>query len=67
MQGLDWFWETLKLVMASAVPQDRDLPKTIFYEHLSDLARDTWLGFETALVAHDRCGITCLTEHCIYD
>ena len=54
-QGLDWFWEMLKLVLASAVLPGRDLPKLIFYEHLSHLSRDTWLGFERALVVHNRC------------
>ena len=54
-QGLDWFWEMLKLVLASAVSPGRDLPKLIFYEHLSHLSRDTWLGFERALVVHNRC------------
>ena len=55
LQGLDWFWEMLKLVLASAVPSHRTLPRIIFYEHLSHLSRDTWLGFETALVIHNRC------------
>lgn len=54
LQGLDWFWEMLKLVLASAVPPHRALPKIVFYEHLSHLSRDTWLGFETALVIHNR-------------
>ena len=54
-QGLDWFWEMLKLVLAGAVLPGRDLPKLIFYEHLSHLSRDTWLGFERALVVHNRC------------
>ena len=53
-QGLDWFWEMLKLVLASAVPPGRDLPRIIFSEHLSHLSRDTWLGFETAIVVHTR-------------
>ena len=54
LQGLDWVWEMLKLVLASAVPPGRDLPRIIFSEHLSHLSRDTWLGFETAIVAHTR-------------
>ena len=54
VQGLDWFWEMLKLVLASAVPPHRTLPRIVFYEHLSHLSRDTWLGFETALVIHNR-------------
>ena len=57
LQGLDWFWEMLKLVLASAVPPGRDLPKIIFSEHLSHLSRDTWLGFETAIVVHTRYAI----------
>ncbi|CAK0784873.1 hypothetical protein CVIRNUC_008078 [Coccomyxa viridis] len=52
--GLDWFWEMLKLVLASAVPPGRDLPRVIFSEHLSHLPRDTWLGFEAAVVVHTR-------------
>ena len=54
LQGLDWFWEMLKLVLASAVPPGRDLPRIIFSEHLSHLSRDTWLGFETTVVVHTR-------------
>lgn len=54
LQGLDWFWEMLRLVLASAVPPHRVLPKLVFHEHLSHLSRDTWLGFETALVIHNR-------------
>ena len=54
LQGLDWFWEMLKLVLASAVPPGRDLPRIIFSEHLSHLSRNTWLGFEKAVVVHTR-------------
>ena len=60
LQGLDWFWEMLKLVLASAVAPGRTLPKIVFYEHLSHLSRDTWLGFETALVVHNRCIVSIL-------
>ena len=55
LQGLDWFWEVLKLVLASALASHRALPKIVFYEHLAHLSRDTWLGFETALVVQNRC------------
>ena len=52
----------LKLVLESTVAPGRTLPKIVFYEHLSHLSRDTWLGFETALVVHNRCIISILNK-----
>lgn len=63
LQGLDWFWEMLKLVLSSAVAPGRTLPKIVFYEHLSHLSRDTWLGFERALVVHNRCIVSILIDY----
>ena len=47
----------LKLALAPALPPDKDIPRILFYEELDHMDKTSWLGFETALVATDRCSL----------
>ena len=54
VQGLDWVWEMLRLVLAPGLPAGGRLPTLLFYDQTEGLSATSWLAIENAIVVHDR-------------